>query len=108
MAKNTAKTATRTGALEQTIPYAEKVRLMVIEVLREETGRELAAKARFNGQTFDWEQHNADFRSDYAEWSLEQLLEAACKFYGLKNLDAVKERRVAHKKRMAERMARAS
>ncbi len=70
MAKNIAKTATRTGALEQTITYAEKVRLMVIEVLREETGREIAAKARFNSESFDWEQHNADFRSDYAgAWS---------------------------------------
>jgi len=108
MAKNTANTATRTAALEQTISYAEKVRLMVIEVLREETGRELAAKARFNGQTFDWEQHNADFRSDYADGSLEQLLAAARKFYGLKNLDAVKERRAAHKQQRAERIARAS
>jgi hypothetical protein len=70
---------------------------MVIEVLREESGRELAASARFNGQEFDWEQHNAQFRKDYAETSLRDLLTYARKLYGLQNLDEVRDRRAAHK-----------
>jgi hypothetical protein len=54
-AKTTArKEPKHTPALQRVIPYQEKVRLMVIEVLREESGRELAASARFNGQEFDW------------------------------------------------------
>lgn len=100
--RKSAKTAVRkppkhTPALQRVIPYQEKVRLMVIEVLREESGRELAAAARFTGQEFDWEQHNARFRQDYAETSLRDLLTYARKLYGLQNLDEVRDRRAAHK-----------
>jgi hypothetical protein len=48
-------------ALERVMTYQEKVHLMVIEVLREESGRELAAAARFNRQEFDWDKHNSQF-----------------------------------------------
>ena len=97
-AKTTSRKAPKpTPALERVIPYQEKVRLMVIEVLREESGRELAASARFNAQEFDWEQHNAQFRQDYAETSLRDLLTYARKLYGLQNLDEVRDRRAAHK-----------
>jgi hypothetical protein len=96
--KNTVRKAPKhTPALQRVIPYQEKVRLMVIEVLREESGRELAASARFNGQEFDWEQHNAQFRKDYAETLLRDLLIYARKLYGLQNLDEVRDRRAAHK-----------
>ncbi|MBD2328402.1 hypothetical protein [Alkalinema sp. FACHB-956] len=91
------KVPKHTPALQRVIPYQEKVRLMVIEVLREESGRELAASARFNGQEFDWEQHNAQFRKDYAETLLRDLLTYARKLYGLQNLDEVRDRRAAHK-----------
>lgn len=97
-AKDTARKAPKhTPALQRVIPYQEKVRLMVTEVLREESGRELAASARFNGQEFDWEQHNARFRKDYAETLLRDLLTYARKLYGLQNLDEVRDRRAAHK-----------
>ncbi|NJO66297.1 MAG: hypothetical protein HC832_01625 [Leptolyngbyaceae cyanobacterium RM1_405_57] len=96
--KNTVRQAPKhTPALQRVIPYQEKVRLMVIEVLREESGRELAASARFTGQEFDWEQHNAQFRKDYAETLLRDLLTYARKLYGLQNLDEVRDRRAAHK-----------
>jgi hypothetical protein len=89
-AKTTPRKAPRhVPALQRVIPYQEKVRLMVIEVLREESGRELAASARFNQQEFDWEQHNAQFRTDYAETPLRELLTYARKLYGLQNLDEV-------------------
>jgi len=102
--KNTVRKAPKhTPALQRVIPYQEKVRLMVIEVLREESGRELAASARFTGQEFDWEQHNAQFRKDYAETLLRDLLTYARKLYGLQNLDEVRDRRAAHK---ATRMGR--
>jgi hypothetical protein len=97
-AKATArKVPKHTPALQRVIPYQEKVRLMVIEVLREESGRELAASARFNGQEFDWEQHNAQFRQDYSGASLRELLAYARQLYGLQNLDEVRDRRAAHK-----------
>jgi hypothetical protein len=103
--KNTVHKAPKhTPALQRVIPYQEKVRLMVIEVLREESGRELAASARFNGQEFDWEQHNAQFRKDYAETLLRDLLTYARKLYGLQNLDEVRDRRAAHKATRTERL----
>ncbi|MBS9387265.1 MAG: hypothetical protein HEQ24_24955 [Dolichospermum sp. BR01] len=40
---STSKTKKHIPALERVITYQEKVHLMVIEVLREESGRELAA-----------------------------------------------------------------
>lgn len=49
---NTQKTHVK--ALDRCISYNEKLRLMVLEVLREESGRELANEARFNGGEFDW------------------------------------------------------
>ncbi|MCV3217114.1 hypothetical protein OGM63_27005 [Plectonema radiosum NIES-515] len=51
----------QTKALDQVIGYQDKVRLMVLEVLREESGRELAAQARFNQLEFDWNEHNIHF-----------------------------------------------
>ena len=84
---NTAKTAnsqkTRVKALDKCISYNEKLRLMVLEVLREESGRELANEARFNDTEFDWEAHNTQFRADYSETSLKELMRAARTLYGL-------------------------
>ncbi|MEP0873875.1 hypothetical protein NDA01_29640 [Trichocoleus desertorum AS-A10] len=103
--KTTSRKAPKhTPALERVIPNQEKVRLMVIEVLREESGRELAASARCNGQEFDWEHHNAQFRQDYAETSLRDLLTYARKLYGLQNLDEVRDRRAAHKATRTRRL----
>jgi hypothetical protein len=48
-AKASRKIERHISALERVMTYQEKVHLMVIEVLREESGRELAAAARFNG-----------------------------------------------------------
>jgi hypothetical protein len=95
-------------ALDRVIGYQDKVRLMVIEVLREETGRELEAHARFQDEAFDWAEHNAQFRRDYADTSLKELLAAARKFYGLRDLDAIRERRIAHKQQRARRLAKAA
>ncbi|MBS3030662.1 MAG: hypothetical protein HCA25_00035 (plasmid) [Dolichospermum sp. DET50] len=97
-----------TKALEKVMGYQDKVRLMVLEVLREETGRELAAKARFNEEEFDWNEHNTEFRLDYADTPINELLAYAKRFYGLKDLDAVRERRKAHKQQRAARFAEAS
>lgn len=94
------------GALDRVISYEDKVRLMVLEVLREESGRELAAAARFKGEEFDWELHNKEFRSDYAKTSLKELLGYARDLFGLEDLDAIRERRAAHKARRAKRMSR--
>ena len=41
------KAPKHTPALQRVIPYQEKVRLMVIEVLREESGRELAGYSQW-------------------------------------------------------------
>ncbi|AFZ61032.1 hypothetical protein H6G54_29560 [Anabaena cylindrica FACHB-243] len=95
-------------ALEKVMGYPDKVRLMVLEVLREESGRELAAKARFNQEEFDWNEHNTEFRQDYADTSINELLAYAKRFYGLKDLDAVRERSKAHKKQRTARFAEAS
>ncbi len=47
-AANTAKAhKTQIKALDKCISYNDKLRLMVLEVLREESGRELASVARF-------------------------------------------------------------
>ena len=66
-----------TKALDKCISYNDKLRLMVLEVLREESGRELASVARFNGGEFDWETHNAQFRADYSETPLKELMRAS-------------------------------
>lgn len=58
-AKPSRKIERRIPALERVTTYQEKVHLMVIEVLREESGRELAAAARFSGEEFDWDKHNS-------------------------------------------------
>ena len=97
-----------TKALEKVIGYQDKLRLMVLEVLREESGRELAAKARFNQEEFDWNQHNIEFRQDYADTPINELLAYSKRFYGLKDLDTVRERRKAHKQQRAARFAEAS
>lgn len=109
-AKNTDKTATKSirsttrtapsippKALERCIPYAEKLRLMLIEVLREESGRELQAEARFKDQEFDWQAHNKQFRNDYINTSMRDLMRAARELYGLNDLDVIRERRKAHR-----------
>ena len=91
-------------ALDRVISYEDKVRFMVLEVLREESGRELAAAARFNNEEFDWTEHNQSFRSDYSETPIKELLAHAQKLFGLEDLDAVRKRRATHKARRAERI----
>ena len=105
-AKST-KQRQHTPALELVIPYQEKVRLMVLEVVREEAGRELAAQARFKGKEFDWEKFNAQFRKDYETSSLKELMRHARIKFGLNSLDEIRSRRIAHKARRRERIANA-
>ena len=92
-------------ALERVLPYGEKQRLMVLETLREECGRELANDARFNGEEFNWMQFNTEFRRDYAEVSFKELMGYARSKYGLRSIEEVRERRAAHKKIRAQRIA---
>ncbi len=78
---------------------------MVLEVAREEAGRELSAQARFQGKEFDWEKFNAEFRRDYNATSLKELMRYARIKFGLNNLDEIRKRRAAHKQRRRERIA---
>ncbi|MBC6429935.1 hypothetical protein FM036_03370 [Nostoc sp. HG1] len=94
----------RIPALERVTTYQEKVHLMVIEVLREESGRELAAAARFNGQEFDWDKHNSEFRKDYVNTPLKELVNYARKLYGLNNIDEIRDRRASHKAARSRRI----
>lgn len=107
---NTANTAKaqkiHVKALDKCISYNEKLRLMVLEVLREESGRELANEARFNGGEFDWEVHNAQFRADYSETPLKELMRAARTLYGLTDMNAIRDRRAKHRGIRNERIAR--
>ncbi|BAY35537.1 hypothetical protein NIES2107_74490 (plasmid) [Nostoc carneum NIES-2107] len=73
-AKPSRKIERHIPALERVMTYQEKVHLMVVEVLREESGRELAAAARFNGIVFDWDKHNSQFRKDYVNTPLKELV----------------------------------
>ena len=95
-------------ALDRVISIDSKRRLMLIEVLREESGRELEAQARFsNGEIeFDWKEHNAQFRIDYADATLKELLDYARELYGLTDMDAVRERRAKHKAQIRARVER--
>ena len=93
---------TRQKCLELCLPYSEKVRLMVMEVLRQESAYEFSRKARHAGEEFDWAAYNEQFRKDYGDCELRELLKLAAKFFGLKSLDEVRERRVEHKKRRSE------
>ena len=92
------------NALEQVKSYSDKIRLMVLSVLREECGRELKLVAKYNDEDFDWEQHNREFLEDYGDCSLEQLLKYCKHYYGLSNLEAVRERRQQHKEQKAARL----
>ncbi|MFB2935563.1 aminoacyl-histidine dipeptidase [Aerosakkonemataceae cyanobacterium BLCC-F154] len=93
-------------ALDKCINYSEKLRLMVLEVLREESGRELNNEARFNGTEFDWETHNIQFRADYSDTPLKELMRAARILYGLNDMDAIRARRAKHRGIRNERIAR--
>jgi len=83
--------------LDKCLPYNDKLRLMIMEVLREECGRELATQARINEQEFSWASHNAQFREDYSQASLKELLSYCSSLYGLRTLDEIRERRYSHK-----------
>ena len=108
-AVNTAKAhKTQIKALDKCISYNDKLRLMVLEVLREESGRELASVARFNGGQFDWETHNAQFRADYSETPLKELMRAGRILYGLTDMDAIRDRRAKHRGIRNQRLARQS
>ena len=96
------KAEARKKCLDFCLPYPEKVRLMVLEVLRQESAYEFSRKARHAGEEFDWSKYNAQFRADYGDCELRELLKLASKFFGLKSLDEVRERRVEHKKRRTE------
>ena len=106
--KTTNSSKASVKALDKCISYNEKLRLMVLEVLREESGRELANEARFNDTEFDWEAHNAQFRADYSETPLKELMLAAHTLYGLTNMNAIRERRAKHRGIRNERIARKS
>jgi len=93
--------------LDRCMPYTEKRRLMVREVLREECGRELSGSARANGQEFDWKEFNAQFREDYETATLKELLSYCSSLYGLRDIQEIRERRAAHKQLRARRIANA-
>ena len=95
--------ASQQKVLDKCLPYLEKLRLMLIEVLREESGRELATQARINEQEFSWASHNAQFREDYSETSLKELQAYCNSLYGLKNLQEIRERRASHKNLRSKR-----
>ncbi|BAZ02965.1 hypothetical protein NIES37_69780 (plasmid) [Tolypothrix tenuis PCC 7101] len=103
-AKPSRKIERHIPALERVMTYQEKVHLMVVEVLREESGRELAAAARFNGIVFDWDKHNSQFRKDYVNTPLKELVNYARRLYGLNNLDEIRDRRASHKAARFRRM----
>ena len=88
--------------LENCLTYAEKVRLMVLEVLRQESAYEFSKKASYAGEDFNWKSYNEQFRKDYGNCQLPELMKLAKKFFGLADLDAVRQRRVEHKKRRTE------
>lgn len=96
------KVVERKKCLELCLPYAEKVRLMVMEVLRQESAYEFSKKAHYAGEEFDWKGYNAQFRADYGDCELSELMKLAKKFFGLADLDAIRQRRVEHKKRRTE------
>ncbi|MBW4480141.1 MAG: hypothetical protein KME54_25720 [Tolypothrix brevis GSE-NOS-MK-07-07A] len=52
--------------------------------------------------------NNIQFRQDYSETPINELLAYAKRLYGLKDLDAVRERRKAHKQQRTARWAEAS
>jgi len=92
-----------TGALSQAISHDEKTRLMVLAVLREESGRELQKKARFANEEFDWKSHREEFNNDYGNNTTADLLKLCKYYYGLTNIDAVRERRDLHRQQFAKR-----
>jgi hypothetical protein len=104
--KKGSKQPTRVKALDKCLSYNEKVRKMVLEVLREETGRELASSANSKGSEFDWKQHNIDFREDYSATALKELIGYCAEYYGLKTLDEIRERRQQHKETRSKRIAK--
>lgn len=91
------------GALATVVSYDEKIRLMTLSVLREECGRELYNKARFNNEEFDWAEHNSQFNEDYGDCSLKELLRLCKTYYGLNNLDEVRSRKAAHRQQFNKR-----
>ena len=103
--KSQAQAQPKAKALDRVIPYAEKLRLMTLEVLREESGRELDNAAQWSDEEFDWTVHNAEFRMDYKETPLSELMQKAKVLYGLADLDAIKVRRKLHKQQRAERIS---
>jgi len=103
--KSQAQAQPKAKALDRVIPYAEKIRLMTMFVLREESGRELDNAAQWSGEEFDWTIHNAEFRKDYKETPLSELMKKAKLLYGLADLDAIKVRRKLHKQQRTERIS---
>ena len=98
-------TQTYKNALSETLSYDEKVRLMTLTVLREECGRELSKKAYFNDKTvkFDWKAHNERFNEDYSNCSLNELLKLCKQYYGMNNIEEVRNRRKLHKEQYEKR-----
>jgi len=94
---------TNKGALDNSLSYDEKERLMVLSVLREECGRELRKKAHYADEEFDWKEHNAEFNEDYGNSTTAELLKLCKYYYGLSSLDAVRERRAYHRNQFAAR-----
>jgi len=94
-----------TKVLDKCMPYAEKRRLMTLEVLREECGRELSSAARANNKEFSWSEFNAQFREDYQNATLKDLVSYCSSLYGLRTWDEICERRSSHKQLRAKRTA---
>lgn len=86
-------------ALDNSLSYEEKVRLMTLSVLREESGRETKKRAYYNDKDskFDWKEYNERFNEDYGNCSINELLKLCKEYYGLNNLDEVRNKRKQHK-----------
>lgn len=98
------------NALDQLPTYRERIRLNVVEYLREMTGRQIVnAKRIESGDKFDakafWSQFNGVFRQQYGHLPLPALMRYARDKFGIESSKDILEARKSHIKRRNERMA---
>jgi hypothetical protein len=104
-------TAPYAGVLEGLLPYKERVRLSVVEFLREEAGTTTARGLliKHGGDRFDakafWREFNPAFREQYGNLPLNQLMRFARDKFGIESIADIKERRKAHITRRNQRIA---
>ena len=94
-------TQTYKNALDNSLSYDEKVRLMTLAVLREESGRETQKRCRYADQEFDWKEYNEKFNCDYGNCTQVELLKLCKEYYGLNGIDDIRKKRQQHKEQYA-------